>query len=269
MAQSSLRDKARYWYALHFEHRQSFTYTQFYRLPTQYAALTGPVIEFLGGVTRERPLRIVVVACSMGAEAYSIASVLRQRHPQLAFEIEAFDIDPGVIEIARSANYEMDWVRRKEHVTADFVAATFDQVEGRFVVKPEVAQHVRFSVADILDTHAVSRAAPADVVYAQNMMCNMQRPMARCAFTNIARLLGPRAALFVDGMDLDMRMSMTSALGLEPLDWQVELIHEEARQVRGLRYPWFATGLEPFEGARRDRVRRYATVFLKGARAQA
>lgn len=263
MAQSSLRDRARYWYALHFENRQSFTYTQFYRLPTQYAALTGPVVDFLGGATRENPLRIVVVACSMGAEAYSIASVLRQRHPQLAFEVDAFDIDRGVIEIARSATYEVDWVRRKDHVTAEFTAATFDEIEGRFVVRPEIARHVRCRVGDILDTQAVSRIAAADVVYAQNMMCNMQRPMARRAFTNIARLLAPRAALFVDGMDLDMRSSMTRALGLEPLDWQVERIHEEARQVRGLRYPWFATGLEPFDAGRRDRVRRYATVFLK------
>jgi hypothetical protein len=97
----------------------------------------------------------------------------------------------------------------------------------------------------------------------------MQRPMARRAFANIVRLLAPSAALFVDGMDLDMRTGLTRAAGLEPLDWQVERIHEEARQVRGLRYPWFATGLEPYEGARRDRVRRYATVFLKGARAPA
>ena len=76
--------------------------------------------------------------------------------------------------------------------------------------------------------------------------------------------MAPRSALDVEGVDLDMRAKMTQGLGLEPLDWQVERIHEEACQVRGPRYPWFATGLEPFEAGRRDRTRRYATIFLLG-----
>jgi chemotaxis methyl-accepting protein methylase len=265
LEQSALGQQARYWFALHFEDRQSFTYTQFFRLPTQYDALTGPVLDFVGGAGRDTPLRIVVVACSMGAEAYSIASLLRLRQPQLEFEIDAFDIDPSVIEIAQQARYERDWVLRKGHVTPDLVATTFDDVGGRFVVKPAVAQRVRFRTGDILDTDAVKRVPLADIVYAQNMMCNMRRPMARQAFQNVCTLLGPRSALVVDGMDLDMRGSLTRAQGLEPLDYKIERIHDEAREVRGHRYPWFATGLEPFEADRKDRVRRYATVFLRGA----
>jgi chemotaxis protein methyltransferase CheR len=265
LEQSPLGKKARYWFALHFEDRQSFTYTQFFRLPTQYAALTGPVLDFVGDAGRDAPLRIVVVACSMGAEAYSIASLLRLRKPQLDFKIDAFDIDPSVIEIAQQAIYDRDWVLRKGHVTPDLVAATFNEVGGRFMVKPAVAARVHFRTGDILDADAVKRMPAADIVYAQNMLCNMRRPMARQAFQNICALLGPRSALVVDGMDLDMRSRLSRAHALEPLDYEIELIHEEARQVRGLRYPWFATGLEPFEADRKDRVRRYATVFLRGA----
>jgi chemotaxis methyl-accepting protein methylase len=262
---SRLGERARHRFALHFEDRQSFTYTQFFRLPTQYAALTGPVLDFVGGPQRREPLRIVVVACSMGAEAYSIASLLMMTHPQLDFTIDAFDIDAGVIALAKQAVYEPDWVLRKGHVTPDLIAATFDEANGKYVVKPAVARRVRFQVGDILDADAVRRVAPADVVYAQNMLCNMRRPIARRAFANLGPLLGPRSALFVDGMDLDIRSRLTRALGLEPLDYRIQSIHDEARQVRGPRYPWFATGLEPFEVRRKDRARRYATVFLRGA----
>ena len=60
---------------------------------------------------------------------------------------------------------------------------------------------------------SLQRVLPADVVYAQNMMCNMRRPMARRAFENICTLLAPRSALVVDGMDLDMRARLTRARG--------------------------------------------------------
>ena len=269
LEQSSLGQKTRYWFALHFEDRQSFTYTQFFRLPTQYAALTGPVLDFVGGAQAARTLRIVVVACSMGAEAYSIASLLRLRHPRLDFEIEAFDIDPGVIEFAKGASYDPDWVLRKGHVTPDLVAATFEAVDRKLVVRPDVAGRVRFTTGDILDAGSLKSVPAADVVYAQNMMCNMRRPMARRAFENVCTLMAPRSALVVDGVDLDMRADLTRAQGLEPLDYEVERIHGEARAVRGPRYPWFATGLEPFEAGRDDRARRYATIFLRSPDGQA
>ena len=120
MERSQLGQKARYWVALHFEDRPAFTYTQFVRLPTQYAALTGPVLDFVGSAAPDRTLRVVVVACSNGAEPYSIASQLRMRRPRLDFEIEAIDIDAGVIEVAKAATYDPDWVLRHEHLTPDF-----------------------------------------------------------------------------------------------------------------------------------------------------
>lgn len=266
LAPARWQQALRYWYALHFERRRSYTYTRFLRLPTQFAALTGPVLEYLGGTQRATPLRIVVVGCSTGAEAYSISSVLLSHHPQLPVVVDAFDIDPEVIETGRSAAYDADWVLRHDRLPEEFAATTFERRGNQLVVRPEVAARVQFQICDILNTAAVARVPAADVVFAQNMLCNMQRPMARRAFRSICTLLGPRSALFIEGMDLDMRSRMTRDARLEPFDHDVRRIHEEAREVRGLRYPWFATGLEPWSTGRRDSVRRYATVFLKGTR---
>jgi chemotaxis protein methyltransferase CheR len=250
--------------ALHLEKRESFTFTQFLRLPTQYDALAGPVLALLGGAARTKPLRIVVAGCSTGAEPYTISSVLQHRVAGLPFTIDAFDYDEAVLETASSGTYARETVEGNRLISGGFVAETFDALADRFVVKPEVAERVRFGRGDLFDS-AFPRSTPAaDIVYAQNILCNMARAEARRAFHNICGLLKPAGVLFIDGMDLDMRARLTRVYGLEPLDYEIEQIHNEARVIRGERYPWYATGLEPFNERRKDATRRYATIFHRG-----
>jgi len=263
-ANSRVGHAIRHEYARHFERRESFTFTQFLRLPTQYDALSGPVIEYVVGPHRKTPLRIVVLGCSIGAEAYSISSVLQIRHPKLDFAIDAHDIDPVVLEMARSAEYDRKWVLGNRVMTPEFVSSTFDEAADRLTVKPAIAARVRFHVSDILDGPALGRIPQADIVYAQNILCNMQRPVAERAFHNICEILAPKSVLFIDGMDLDMRCRLTRRHRLEPLDFELERIHQEARLIRGPRYPDRATGLEPWSETARDHVRRYATIFMRG-----
>lgn len=250
--------------ALHLENRQEYTFTQFVRLPSQLDALAGPVLDFVDAHHRAEPLRIVVIGCSTGAEPYTLSSTLLERCPGLVFTIDAYDVAADVLEVARTAAYPTDWVLRNPLVGATFVARTFDQDGDHLIVKREVAQHIRFHLADAtkrLDIPA------ADIVIAQNVMCNLRRGTARQLFDNAAQLLKPRAALFVDGMDLDMREQRTRAHRLTPLTFALRRIHDEARLVRGERYPWHAAGLEPFSPRRRNGERRYATIFLRGAEA--
>ena len=154
-------------------------------------------------------------------------------------------------------------MRGNRFVTSAFVAATFDAHEDALIVKQGVADRVHFDEANVLDAADASRIVPADIVFAQNVMCNMPRTRARRLFDAAVGLLKPRAALFVDGVDPDMRAARSRAHGLTPLRYALERIHEEARVIRGPRYPWYATGLEPFSGNRADADRRYATVFLR------
>ena len=252
----------RHWFAKHFEERSSYTFTQFERLPTQLEALSGPVMDHVARTT-DGPLRIVVAACSSGAEPLTISSRLLETHPSLDVEIDAFDIDAEMIRIAREGRFDAKVVRSNPFVRDEFVERTFDRDGDVLVVKPAIARRVRWHTFDATDPSLHAAIAPADIVFVQNVMCNLRRPLSRRIFDNVVQLLKPHSVLFVDGMDVDMRAKRTRRLGLEPLDYQIERIHDEAWIVRGDRYPWQGAGLEPLSKHHTDWKRRYATIFTR------
>jgi chemotaxis methyl-accepting protein methylase len=252
----------RHWFAKHFQDRQWYTFTQFERLPTQLEALTGPVMDH---VLRhvEGPVRIVVAACSNGAEAVTISSRLLESHPSLDVEIDAFDIDEEMIRIARKGRYETAAVRSNPLVRDEFIERTFERDGEMLVVRHEVAKRVRWHTLDASDPSLRERIAPADIVFVQNVMCNLRRPLSRRIFDNVVQLMKPHSVLFVDGIDVDMRENRTRRSRLDPLDYKIERIHDEAWIVRGDRYPWQGAGLEPLSKYHTDWKRRYATIFIK------
>ncbi len=253
----------RYWIALHVDDRVHYTFTQFLRSPAQYDALLRPVLDALAGPKRTGRLRIVVIGCSIGAEPYTISSILLKNCPDLDFAIDGYDIDPAVLERAAAARYTEREVLGNRSITPEFIGDTFERQGEDFVVLPAVAGRVRFYPIDALDPGMAERVGPADIVYAQNILMNLSRPLARQAFGNILGVLRPKSALFIDGMDLDLRTRYTRAARLTPLAYRVREIHEEALAIRGDRYPYHYSGLPPFDDGP-DADRRFATIFLRG-----
>jgi chemotaxis methyl-accepting protein methylase len=242
--------------------RTNSHFTGFLRLPTQFEALAGPVVDHLSGRRGTAgPLRVGVLGCSNGAEAYTIASVLQSRHPHLAFRVHGFDIDRDVVAKARTARYTADEIYNNKIITAAFVESTFERADGHFTVKPHIAERVEFDTADVLSTDLDVRVGPSDIVFAQNFLFHLKRDAARKALENIARLLRAGGVLFLDGVDLDLRRAFVRRNGLRPLDYEIERIHEEARRARAVGWPYAYWGLEPFHTVRSDWQTRYATIF--------
>ena len=238
------------------------TFTGFFRLPTQFETLSGPVLDSLcpGGATG--PLKIIVIGCSKGVEAYSIASVLRNRHPELVFNIKAYDMNKDVIAKAKSARYMPEEVYTKR-IPARYIDATFYRDNDLYVIKDEIARLVSFDVADALDPNLKTTIGTADIVFAQNFLVHMKPKAATMAFNNIYHLLNPNAVLFIDGMDVGLRQTLTRKNNLVPLDHNIEEIHNEARIARGVGWPYSYWGLEPLLATKRDWKRRYSTIFMK------
>lgn len=243
---------------------QHHHYTCFHRSPLQLEALTGPVLEFLNRHMPDKPLKIIVFGCSTGAEPYTIASILMQRMPDLNFRILASDIDAKVIEKAAAAQYKESEVLRRNKGGEAFINFTFTFEDGTYTVKPSIRSRVSFHQADVVESDLVAVTGLADIVFAQNIFFHVDPGAAPKAFHNVCRTLKPRSALFVDGMELGMRESLSQSMGLSPLNYKVRDIHEEARshtQALWWRVYW---GCEPYSRFASNSLRRYATIFLKG-----
>jgi chemotaxis methyl-accepting protein methylase len=251
------------WLLATCDRTQSHTYTCFYRTPSQLEALAGPVLEALGGPALGRPLEIVVLACSNGAEAYTIASFLSRRLPGLDFKITAADLHQEMVEYGRAASYSEQEALQSEFIDAEFVSSTFDKVGDRYVVKPEIRARVSFTQANLLDEGLAKQFAPADVVTAQNVLFHLRPNDARKAFRNLVKLLKPRSALLIDGMDQPLRIELTREQGLEPVRHKARAIYRESRVHTPIDWWHYYWGSEPYSPLRRDRARRYGTIFLK------
>jgi chemotaxis protein methyltransferase CheR len=242
----------------------SHTFTRFERLPPQLEALVGPALEFLGSGQIPQRVRLVVLAGSTGAEAYTLSSALLARYPELDFEVVASDLHPELVELAQGGRYLKSDVYASGDVSEEFLAQTFEPGHGdTLVVRPEVRARTSFEVADLLDESLSRRFGPADVVFAQNVFFHLPPHLAERAFRNVVRILAPRACLFIDGMNLDMKMSLTREYDLTPLEDGYREIYASARRHIPPRWWDYYYGCEPFRWTARDRVRRYSTIFLR------
>jgi chemotaxis methyl-accepting protein methylase len=216
-----------------------------------------------------KSLKITVMGCSTGAEAYSIASVLRQRHPDLLFTVYAYDIDAECIQKAERGRYTAQEVFNtdltgKTTTTADFARATFDVEDDSYLVKSEVRKHVQFGLADALNPNLREQIGTSDIVYAQHVLIHLQSQDANRAFEGLCRLLNPKGALFVAGMDLHILQKQTRKHHLVPFQFKIREIYGEVNAFSG-GWPWNYKALEPFMTVPKEWQRRYATIFLKNA----
>jgi chemotaxis protein methyltransferase CheR len=245
------------------ERSDHHTYTAFYRSPPQLAALTGPVLErLLAGGGPE--VSILVLAASNGAEAYTIASELLARQPDLRFSIVASDLHQEMVDRGVAATYTLAEITQDHDVPPEFLDRTFDRDGDAYTVKPAIRERVTFVQADLLDDHLADHFAPADIVIAQNVLCHMPPDMARQAFANLTPLLKPNAVLLLEGMDLDLRVQLTRAAGLRPLPFSVKRIYAYSRRHMAANWWDYYYGAEPYFALARHRSRRYGTIFVNG-----
>jgi chemotaxis methyl-accepting protein methylase len=207
-------------------------------------------------------MEVAVFACCGGEEAYTLAYVLAKHAPGVPLRIRGYDIVPDLVAQAKQASYVRDHVYASPFVKDEFVAGLFDVDGGAYVVKPEFRAVTSFEIGDITDADYMDRLPRSDLVLAQNVLFHLPRPLAKRAFAHLVSLLRPGGALFVNGMDTDMRVKLTKQYGLEPVTERIVEIHEDARVDRGAHWAHSYWGREPLKKSG-DWTRKYCTIFLK------
>lgn len=238
-------------------------YTTFFRSPGQLDALVGPVLDHLAPRPAKEAVQINMFACSTGAEVYSVASELRRCHPELKWHIHASDLHEHTVSQARRARYARDDECLGASSTPARCAQVFDPSGKDWRVKPGIRQRVEFAQLDLLRGDLEACVPAADVVFVQNVLFHMDEKSARRAFAAAVSTMKPRSVLFVEGMELDVRVELTREFGLEPLCYRIREIYEQSRIHVAPRWWNYYYGSEPYCRFARDAKRRYATIFLR------
>lgn len=231
-----------------------------------------PQLEVIRRVIDAKPqgdtLRVAVLGCSTGAEAYSVAWTIRSARPDLKLHMHAVDISKQAVEFAERGVYSLSTPQLTitdvtERMTPAEMQDVFNREGNSVAVKQWIKEGIDWHVADVGDAHVRQTLGPQDLVVANNFLCHMDAPEAERCLRNIARLVVPGGYLVTSGIDLDIRTKVARDLGWRPLPDLLEEIHEGDPILRG-DWPFSYAGLEPMNKRRHDWKLRYAAVFQVG-----
>jgi len=210
-------------------------------------------------------LRISVLACSNGAEVYSILWIIRSARPDLKIMLHAIDNSNKIVEIAKAGLYSPetnDLVNSPifDRISQQEMGAMFDREDGKLRIKSWLKEGIGWRVADAGDPKLAELVGPQDIVVANKFLCHMAPVDAEKCLQNLARLVKPGGYLFVSGVDLEVRSKVALDLGWTAVRDLIEEMHDGDPSVRQ-DWPWRYWGLEPFDRSRKDWRVRYASVF--------
>jgi len=171
--------------------------TYFFRNVRQLEACMAVAVPACLAASSEAGVRILSAACASGEEAYSLAILLRERHPGIASAstILAVDLNPKILERARRAHYTAWAMRETEPALRDRYFRTRGQ---EFVLDPAIQAAVRFELRNLADPNPMLLPeASFDIVFCRNALMYFTREQCAAAIARLARTLVPDGYLFL------------------------------------------------------------------------
>ncbi|AIY41434.1 Chemotaxis protein methyltransferase CheR [Collimonas arenae] len=146
-------------------------------------------------ISGSQPLRILSLPCSTGEEPYSIAmALLDAGMPPQHFQIDAIDISPQSLNVARQAVYG------KNSFRGDFLSFRdryFALNEQGYALSETVRQQVRFTHSNLFAYDLLTGQAPYDIIFCRNLLIYFDRPTQHTAVTLLTQRLAPEGLMFV------------------------------------------------------------------------
>src|SRR6267154_1671469 len=170
--------------------------TQFFRDPEAFKALGSEVIpKLFEGKATDGLVRVGVVGCASGEEAYSIAILLCEYASTLAnapkLQIFATDIDERGLETARKGLYPENIA---EYVSPERLELFFSKEERGFQVKREIRETCIFSTHSFIKDPPFSRL---DMISCLNVMIYLGADLQRGIIPLFHYALRPGGYLFL------------------------------------------------------------------------
>jgi two-component system CheB/CheR fusion protein len=170
--------------------------TSFFRDPEAFEVLKQEVIpELFKGRAPDQTLRIWVVGCATGEEAYSIAILLREQmaeqKKEFPVQIFATDLNEEAIDTGRRGLFP---VSIASDVSPERLSRFFIQVDETYRVVDSVRKMVIFAVQNLIKDPPFSRL---ELISCRNLMIYMQPELQRRLATLFHYALRPGGFLFL------------------------------------------------------------------------
>lgn len=169
--------------------------TNFFRDPDCFAALEAHIPSLFAGKGPNDTVRVWVVACASGEEAYSVAMLLSEHARTLEapplIQVFATDLDEQAVRTARDAVYP---AAIEADVSDERLVRFFLKEQKGYRVRRELREMVLFAVHDVLHDSPFSRL---DLVSCRNLLIYLTRESQVRVLETLHFSLLPNGKLFL------------------------------------------------------------------------
>ena len=173
--------------------------THFFRDRESFASLEAHIPQLFAGKRPEDEVRVWVVGCATGEEAYSIAMLLCEHCKRLEnppkVQIFATDIDEEAVADARDGLYPS---MIEADVSPERLREFFQKDHGRYRVRKEVREKVLFAMHNILKDAPFSRC---DLISCRNLLIYLKPEAQGLIFDVFHFSLRSGGLLFLGGAE--------------------------------------------------------------------
>lgn len=174
--------------------------TSFFRDLKPFDQFRDVILPHLIKSRPSKKLRIWCAACSTGQEPYSIAMLLKENTAKLLgwqFEIIGTDIDTGVIEQAKKAEYSQFEVQRG--LPIQMLMKYFEQKADSWALKQDIKSMVQFKHFNLLTPMA--GLGKFDVVFCRNVLIYFDRETKETVLKNMSAVLPEDGFVILGGAE--------------------------------------------------------------------
>ena len=187
--------------------------SEFFRTPEKFSKLETDVIPDL--LKRSSKLNIWSAGCSIGAEPYSLAIIMKEMTPNVRHRILASDLDIEILAKAKRGVYAENEIKS---MTPERKRKYFDkQADGSYAVKQEIKSCIEFKRHNLLKDKFETGF---DLILCRNVVIYFTEEAKDQLYTNFFAALKPGGVLFVGATEAILNFRKMGYTSFQPFFYQ-------------------------------------------------
>lgn len=187
--------------------------SEFFRTPEKFGKLETDVIPDL--LKRSSKLNIWSAGCSIGAEPYSLAIIMKEMTPNVKHRILASDLDIEILAKAKRGIYNSTEIKSMQK---ERLAKYFDKLDGdKYAVKQEIKNCIEFKRHNLLKDKFEEGF---DLILCSNVVIYFTEEAKDQLYANFFRALKPGGILFVGATEAILNFRKLGYTSFQPFFYQ-------------------------------------------------